>query len=349
MYTPLNVDFNITNICNLKCKFCYSKTYQERKHLTLEEAEKILSNLSRGKIIKVHVSGGEPFLNPQFIDILKIIKGYKLRYSISTNGTIFNDVIFQSLENYPPEFVGISHPSNSISESKERGNYNLFRLINGNIQRMLNYNINLSIGFTITKTNLNSIIDSIIQLEKLGIKNFGLQYICPVDKESELTIPDIDSYSQFFNKLTDYIKNGQIKSRIMLNTTNESPVPWEAYLPLRDRINDLKDIWGYGINIENGDSVISCTAGKYSCAIDVDGYVYECEMFFPYKNMSIGNIFQNEISYIWKNKKELKVSKPLLNGKCSTCEIKFCNGGCRAAALYYKDINFSDMRCPIGD
>lgn len=346
MYSPLYVDFNITNYCNLKCKFCYMKKYLNTKEMALIECFKIIDDLNSSKVMKVHISGGEPFLHPNICEIIDYLKYKKMRYSISTNGTIINKNILKCILDYPPDFIGISHPSINKYECENRGMIKLNHEVNQTIKSFLKYKLNVSVGFTITKTNMQSILASIKLLEDIGIDTFGFQFICPIDYESINEIPNYSEYKIFINTVTDTIINRDITSKILINTTNESKIPWEMYLPLKDRIDDLKKVWGYDQNKMDGIEKNSCTAGKFGVAIDSYGNVFGCEMFFNYKQLSYGNIFEENIVDIWNNRKLLNTQKRYLHGKCSKCNLDICNGSCRAAAMYYKDLAYSDLRCP---
>lgn len=58
----------INSICNLSCDHCfYWKELNQRNDLTLEEFESLSNDL--GPIENLNLSGGEPFLHPQFAEI----------------------------------------------------------------------------------------------------------------------------------------------------------------------------------------------------------------------------------------------------------------------------------------
>lgn len=81
----------ITNVCNLSCKFC-PKTNRPSSFMTLEIFDKILTQIKPyGEYIYFHIKG-EPLLHPEidkFLD-LSFEKGFKV--NITTNGTLINKV-----------------------------------------------------------------------------------------------------------------------------------------------------------------------------------------------------------------------------------------------------------------
>ncbi len=80
----------ITNICNLKCKFC-PETSRRLQFMTIENFEEIVKRICKfTNIICLHVKG-EPLLHNNLEDILKILEKYNLKANITTNGTLLKD------------------------------------------------------------------------------------------------------------------------------------------------------------------------------------------------------------------------------------------------------------------
>jgi len=80
----------ITNICNLKCKFC-PETKRKKEHMSIENFEKIIREIHKyTQLVCLHVKG-EPLLHNQLEDILKILEKYNLKSNITTNGTLIKE------------------------------------------------------------------------------------------------------------------------------------------------------------------------------------------------------------------------------------------------------------------
>lgn len=77
----------ITNICNLKCKFC-PETSRKKEQMSLDKFEEAISKIhNHTKLVALHVKG-EPLLHNQFEQILKILEKYNIKANITTNGTL---------------------------------------------------------------------------------------------------------------------------------------------------------------------------------------------------------------------------------------------------------------------
>lgn len=87
-------DIDITTFCNLRCKRCAKciPYFRERKHFTAEEIRENLELLTRyiDTVYVANIIGGEPFLNPELPEIIRICsENKKIRtLELTTNATI---------------------------------------------------------------------------------------------------------------------------------------------------------------------------------------------------------------------------------------------------------------------
>lgn len=79
----------VTSNCNLDCIFCYQL---EEGELSRKQIERY-TNLSKAN--HVDISGGEPFLREDLVDIIKMILDKDKTVQVITNGTIMRDDFMQ--------------------------------------------------------------------------------------------------------------------------------------------------------------------------------------------------------------------------------------------------------------
>ena len=103
------IRLSITDVCNFKCGYCLPNGYQKdksdnRTFLAAEEIERLAKGLSELGVCKIRLTGGEPTVRKDFIDIIKILKsnsGIK-KTVISTNGyrldKIANQIVDSGLD-----------------------------------------------------------------------------------------------------------------------------------------------------------------------------------------------------------------------------------------------------------
>ena len=79
----------INRSCHLECKFCSSNADEKSLcQLNLNQINSILDDSERLKISKIEISGGEPFVHPDFLKICKSISDHKIKYQVYTSGNI---------------------------------------------------------------------------------------------------------------------------------------------------------------------------------------------------------------------------------------------------------------------
>lgn len=80
----------VTEACNLKCPVCYANSSPARtSHRSMEQIETMLDAIvaSEGEPDVVQISGGEPTVHPQILDILRLARSKPIKHlMINTNG-----------------------------------------------------------------------------------------------------------------------------------------------------------------------------------------------------------------------------------------------------------------------
>ena len=77
----------ISNICNLKCKFC-PETNRKKESISIENFEEIIRKVHKyTNLVCLHVKG-EQLIHNKLEDILLILEKYDLKANITTNGTL---------------------------------------------------------------------------------------------------------------------------------------------------------------------------------------------------------------------------------------------------------------------
>ena len=96
--------FEITHRCNLKCKHCCVDADQivsKKEDLSTDEIKQILDMLIKWNPERIMLSGGEPMLRPDFIELLMYLKeNYTGEIIISTNATLINENNVEIISKY---------------------------------------------------------------------------------------------------------------------------------------------------------------------------------------------------------------------------------------------------------
>ena len=78
--------FEVSSICNMDCKFCFANWRENRKQLPLEKVKSIIDKLKEYGIEAINLTGGDPLLRNDIVDICKYCKEKGIMTIISTNG-----------------------------------------------------------------------------------------------------------------------------------------------------------------------------------------------------------------------------------------------------------------------
>ena len=109
---PLNGSFEVTMRCNVRCEHCYLPLAQRagsrQDELSLAEMERILAELAEAGCLWLLLTGGEPFLRKDFLEIYDSAKRKGFITSIFTNGTLLTEAIVDHLAEWRPFGIEIS-------------------------------------------------------------------------------------------------------------------------------------------------------------------------------------------------------------------------------------------------
>lgn len=109
--------FELTYRCSEKCIHCYNpgatRNDEEVSHrgdvqeLTLDEYKRIIDDLNDHGLLKVCLSGGDPFSNKNTWDIIDYLYHKEIAFDVYTNGQRITKEV-QRLADYYPRLVGVS-------------------------------------------------------------------------------------------------------------------------------------------------------------------------------------------------------------------------------------------------
>ena len=97
---PVNVTWEVTYTCNLRCIHCLSDSGPKRKgELSTDECLQVIDALAAMKVFQFNIGGGEPFMRPDFLELMDYAQQKGMVTCISTNGTLLDKAISRRLDN----------------------------------------------------------------------------------------------------------------------------------------------------------------------------------------------------------------------------------------------------------
>lgn len=164
---PFRVTLFITDRCNLSCSFCYNKgNFNSIKQsvLSVDEWKRIIDSIPLTTAITI--TGGEPFLAPNFIEILEYACKTKKLVSVITNGSLLNDDMVKKIIDVKPTYFMFSLDGIGTYHNEIRGK-NIFDDVAQNLVRMVE--LRNEHGNTFPKIGIKSVIsnDNYGEIKKL--------------------------------------------------------------------------------------------------------------------------------------------------------------------------------------
>ncbi len=175
--------WEITNKCNYKCKYCiFNSGVCNDDELTYEEAKKVIDQLKEKNFKYLKVTGGEPFIRKDIIDILKYASDKDMIVDISTNASLINENMIENLKNVNLEMIHVSldGPSKEIHEIV-RGINTYERTIKG-IKYLKETNKYIRIGTVIFNNNEDYLEDIIKLCTSLKVNEVIFSIMEPVGR-----------------------------------------------------------------------------------------------------------------------------------------------------------------------
>ena len=98
--------FALTSRCNCKCEMC-DMHRREPESISLSDAKKILDFLEKNHFLVVYMTGGEPTLHPNVVEIVKYANDLGLITTMTTNGAV-NKRTLMDLKNAGLYLISVS-------------------------------------------------------------------------------------------------------------------------------------------------------------------------------------------------------------------------------------------------
>lgn len=305
-----NAVIEINDECNFQCDHCYlgNKT---KSFMSLELFKKIIDELYSLECLSILITGGEPFMNPAFIDMYIYAKEKGFLVSVNTNGSLISDKIIELFNKYCPYVVEISLYGYNKETYLDFTHTQSYNLVLDNINKLKDNSIPVKLKTVLTDKNYYY-LDKLISLaEKLDIP-FRYDYII---------FPNI-----FSSKLKNELR---LDSNEIINIIKKNPLSKKHF---NDKILNLK--------VENDNHIFQCMGGEQSIYIDSNGYINMCVALVN-KKYNINDVTIAEaIRKIRKFKSKLRFDN---NSKCKLCNKKSI---CRYCPARFKLETGSYSKCP---
>lgn len=94
---PTGSLLEITSKCNFSCIYCYLGYRTEEKDMSFNDIKKVIDILSKSNVRQVTLTGGEPLLHPNILNIVKYSSDKGLIVHLCTNGYLLSEDLAKKL------------------------------------------------------------------------------------------------------------------------------------------------------------------------------------------------------------------------------------------------------------
>ena len=302
--TPPFLILFINSICNLTCEHCfYWRNLNQRDDLTFEELRELSADL--GPIENLNLSGGEPFLRPDFADVVRLfVRGNGVRQVyVPTNG-YFVERTEKALQGVLEEdrlqlfAVELSLDGTAEYHNRFRGNKRSFEKametydMLAELQRR-DPRLRIHAISTATHENLGEIraLTDVLLERCPAMDHHNLAVIRGDRKDPSLLAPPIAEYRQLWNELTALWR---AREEGRFGAVVEPMLQWAKIRTM-----------------EQERQVIPCSAGVLSGVVYANGDVAVCEIHPP-----IGNLRRASFTEIWSSPEAEALRRSIARGEC---------------------------------
>ncbi|MCR4662348.1 MAG: radical SAM protein, partial [Endomicrobiaceae bacterium] len=155
---PMFCRLELTSKCNFRCEFCHiHRKNNIKSDMTTDQVITVIDALAKAGVSFLYVTGGEPLIREDVIEILKYAKKKNMYILLGTNGSFLLkkfDKIYKYIDNIHLSVQTISKFKEITGSTKEN-----FIDICESIKLLISKNIPTQINIPIDKNNINEMLD----------------------------------------------------------------------------------------------------------------------------------------------------------------------------------------------
>jgi len=319
--------WEITRRCNLSCVHCRAHSVGSRaaeddaaNELSLSEIRSALTQVAEVARPLLIVSGGEPLLREDLLEIIGAARGHEFGVVVATNGTLLTPQLARRLRD-----AGVRRVSVSL-DGATASTHDAFRQSPGAFAGALRgiasaraAHLPFQINMTLTAKTAAELSDMVALCRRLGAAALHLFVLVPTGRARLLPVPALTptEYEALLERLCDLVTQDELDIKVTCG-------PQFARVARQRAPNLVHQAKGAG------PGVTGCLAGVNFCFVGAEGEVQPCGYF----QVSCGNVREQPFRDIWQDSPVFQAirDRQAYKGNCGRCEYVGVCGGCRARA-----------------
>ena len=331
---PYVVSWNLTYRCNLACEHCYldagpkplvgTENFSDRSELSTEECFQVIDQIvAFAPECLTILTGGEPLLRRDILDIVRRASARGLWVVVGTNGVRITENVARHLADAGARGLSLS------LDALDADRHDRFRMVRGAWQNTVEGAEILSrtgLPFIVQTTagrhnagELDAIAD--FAHDRLGAKVWNLYFLVPTGRGQFVSDMSPAQYDDVLAAL--YRIQEKYAGRMLVNAKC-APHYIKTVLEAAGGNGDTHPIRTYS------GGAGGCPAGTHYLGIRPNGDVTPC----PYLPVFAGSLRRTSLTDLWAGSELFNGirRRTSLGGRCGECEMNAHCGGCRARA-----------------
>lgn len=317
-HTPANGSIELLPLCNMNCDMCYVRLSKEEMEAkgrlrTVDEWLEIGRQMKDAGVLFLLLTGGEPFLYPEFRKLYLGLKEMGMILTINTNGTLVDEDLAEFLGAHKPRRVNIT-----LYGTDEETYANLCHYPGGyektlrGIRLLRKYGVDVKVGGSLARANKDD-LDKLLDFQnELNIPVRVDTYMMPATRERDLP----------YNLQSRLDPEEAAEARIHALKREMGPELFRQYV--RQAIYQAD----HPEPVEEKPGHMACMAGQCSFTINWQGEMRPCVIL----SEPAVSVFEVGFQAAWEYLVE-ETNKILLNAKCTACHLRHLCRTCAASAL----------------
>ena len=305
---PIMCSFELLPVCNLSCKMCYVRKSMDyvRSHGGLKNGEWWLNlakeAASQGLLYPL-LTGGEPFLHPDFDMIYTGMLDLGLQVSINTNGTLIARKRAEFLNEHRPIRVNLTlYGASEETYRRLCGDGSAFQKVRNAVALLKEYGIRLKFNASITPENVGDLPAMIAYAKELD---------CPIQVATYM-FPPLRRDSRLVGQNERMTPEEAANARAQADLLQNDPVwfvtqaaRFRSFIPLEREPWKLQESQASGMR---------CRAGLCSLWVDWQGNFSNCGMYPSVSAPGSPESFRDDWERVVRETAQVQFTAP-----CNSC------------------------------
>ena len=329
--TPYHVVWLATNACTARCLHCSSNSAKcAPDELSTEEAKKLIDQLVEAGVVDFGISGGEPLLRRDMMEILGHAKAAGMTVGIATNGAKLTRKRAAELAELGLDRLQASLDGFAQEHDRLRCWPGLFDRVLKTICVAREVGLRVHVCCTVNALNCGSLEAFTDFVAGIGVKRLNLSRYVPTGRGTAILDPGDGAWRDLIARCAAL--KVQYVDRLEITTHLAQEVMFDPY------VREMPTFSG-------------CQAGRGQGCVTANGTILPC-VLLP---VAVGNVREGPFRDIWTQSETIRAlqDRSSLGGSCVSCSLRERCGGCRAVAYARTgDMFAADPRCwidgPVG-